>query len=483
MTAAVTGAGLLVSAFTGYFAPGFLYLAGVVGLGFFIRSRWAMLLAAALSVLLWNLLFIPPVMTFKIERLEDALMCFFFFLVALSTGRLTSRLRIREREEREREKKTNALFLYSRAIGSASDVPSLISVAAGQISQIMGVRLAVMTPEGGGGKLRLWETGGEYSMDEKEWSVAVWCMEHRRPAGRFTDTIPVAEGFYLPMMSGERCMGVLGVRPEEGECLTAGQKDLLESMGAQLAMALEREELRAERARTRLMEESEKLHRSLLDSVSHEFKTPLAVIEGGCEKLAGRAASAPEEREEYGEILLAARRLRRLVKNLLDVSRLESGALKPKLDWCDLGDVIEGALAATREARRNHPVSVSLPPDYPLVKADFSLMEQVLVNLLLNACVHTPGGTSVTLQGGADSVRGQVWLDIHDMGPGIPPERAETIFERFRTTRPGGLGLGLPIVRGFMEAQRGAVSLVPVSAGTCFRLVLPLVEHDSVPEE
>ncbi|MFR1411660.1 MAG: hypothetical protein ACLSUW_04765 [Akkermansia sp.] len=97
-----------------------------------------------------------------------------------------------------------------------SDVPSLISVAAGQISQIMGVRLAVMTPEGGGGKLRLWETGGEYAMDEKEWSVAVWCMEHRRPAGRFTDTIPVAEGFYLPMMSGERCMGVLGVRPEEG---------------------------------------------------------------------------------------------------------------------------------------------------------------------------------------------------------------------------------------------------------------------------
>ena len=228
---------------------------------------------------------------------------------------------------------------------------------------------------------------------------------------------------------------------------------------------------------------TEILQTDFVSNVSHEFKTPLAVIEGGCEKFAGRAASAPEEREEYGEILLAARRLRRLVKNLLDVSRLESGALKPKLDWCDLGDVIEGALAATREARRNHPVSVSLPPDYPLVKADFSLMEQVLVNLLLNACVHTPEGTSVTLQGGADPVRGQVWLDIHDMGPGIPPERAETIFERFRTTRPGGLGLGLPIVRGFMEAQRGAVSLVPVSAGTCFRLVLPLVEHDSVPEE
>lgn len=483
VTAAVTALGLLMAAFTGYFAPGFLYLAGVVGLGFFIRSRWAMLMAAALSALLWNLLFIPPVLTFKIERLEDALMCVFFFLVALSTGRLTSRLRVREQEEREREKKTNALFLYSRAIASAADVPSLVSVAVDQMSQIMGVRMTAMVPVPGSPGLKLCETGGAWPMDEKEWGVASWCFEHRRAAGRFTDTLPVAEGFYFPMMSGERCMGVLGVKAGAGEHLTVGQRDLLENMGAQLALALEREEWRAERAQRRLMEESEKLHRSLLDSVSHEFKTPLAVIEGGCEKLAGRAAAAPEEREEYAEIMAAARRLRRLVKNLLDVTRLESGALRLRLDWCDLGDVVECALAATKEARRNHPVSVSLPPDYPLVMADFSLMEQVLVNLLLNACVHTPSGTPVTLRGGADSVRGQVWLEVRDRGPGIPPELAGSIFERFRTTRPGGLGLGLPIVRGFMEAQRGSVTLAPVSAGTCFRLALPLVEHDQVPEK
>ncbi len=328
VTAAVTGAGLLVSAFTGYFAPGFLYLAGVVGLGFFIRSRWAMLPGRGAECPV-----VEPAVYSPGDDVQDrAAGGRLDVLLFLFGGPFYGTAHFPPEDPRAGRtgtgKKTNALFLYSRAIGSASDVPSLISVAAGQISQIMGVRLAVMAPEGGGGKLRLWETGGEYAMDEKEWSVAVWCMEHRRPAGRFTDTIPVAEGFYLPMMSGERCMGVLGVRPEEGECLTAGQKDLLESMGAQLAMALEREELRAERARTRLMEESEKLHRSLLDSVSHEFKTPLAVIEGGCEKLAGRAASAPEEREEYGEILLAARRLRRLVKNLLDVSRLESGALE-----------------------------------------------------------------------------------------------------------------------------------------------------------
>lgn len=483
VTAAVTALGLLMAAFTGYFAPGFLYLASVVGLGFFIRSRWAMLMAAALSALLWNLLFIPPVLTFKIERLEDALMCVFFFLVALSTGRLTSRLRVREQEEREREKKTNALFLYSRAIASAADVPSLVSVAVDQMSQIMGVRMAAMLPVPGSPGLKLCETGGGWPMDEKEWGVASWCFEHRRAAGRFTDTLPVAEGFYFPMMSGERCMGVLGVKAGAGERLTVGQRDLLESMGAQLALTLEREEWRMERAQRRLMEESEKLHRSLLDSVSHEFKTPLAVIEGGCEKLAGRAAAAPEEREEYAEIMTAARRLRRLVKNLLDVTRLESGALRPRLDWCDLGDVVECALAATREARKNHPVSVSLPPDYPLVMADFSLMEQVLVNLLLNACVHTPSGTPVTLTGGTDSVNGQVWLEVRDRGPGIPPELAGSIFERFRTTRPGGLGLGLPIVRGFMEAQRGSVTLAPVSAGTCFRLALPLVEHDQVPEK
>lgn len=482
MTAVVTALGLLMAAFTGYFAPGFLYLAGVVGLGFFIRSRWAILLAAVLSFLLWNLLFIPPVMTFKIERLEDALMCVFFFVVALSIGRLTSRLRVREQEEREREEKTNALFLYSRAIASASDADSLIAVAVGQMSQIMGMKMLVMTPDAGG-RLQQREPAGAYTMDEKEWSVAFWCFEHRERAGRQTDTLPMAEGIYLPMMSGKHCMGVLGVHIAAGGLLTVARRDLLENMASQLAMALEREELRTGQEKSRLMEESERLHRSLLDSVSHEFKTPLAVIEGGCEKLAARESSAVEDREEYGEILQAARRLRRLVKNLLNVTRIESGSLKPHLDWCDLGDVVEGALAATKEARRDHPLTVYLPPDYPLVKADFSLMEQVLVNLLLNACVHTPSGTPIEVRGGTDVVRAQVWLEVRDLGPGIPSAQAETIFERFRTTHPGGLGLGLSIVRGFMEAQRGSVALAPVSVGTCFRLTLPLMECGSVPEE
>ena len=145
--------------------------------------------------------------------------------------------------------------------------------------------------------------------------------------------------------------------------------------------------------------------------------------------------------------------------------------------------MIEGALAATREARRDHPVSVALPPDYPLVKADFSLMEQVLVNLLLNACVHTPAGTPITLKGGADPVRGQVWLDVHDLGPGIPPERAETIFERFRTTRPAAWAWGFPSCAVSWRRSGEPLPWLPVPAGTCFRLVLPLVEHDHVPEE
>lgn len=206
-----------------------------------------MLMAAALSALLWNLLFIPPVMTFKIERLEDALMCLFFFLVALSTGRLTSRLRIREQEEREREKKTNALFLYSRAIASAADAPSLISVALGQMSQIMGVLMAAMTPGKGTRGLELWESGGAFPMDDKEWSVAAWCLEHRRPAGRFTDT-PSGSGRVLPAHDVRGTLhgraGREGGRkgPPDG-----GSEGFAGEHGAQLAMALEREELRAER--------------------------------------------------------------------------------------------------------------------------------------------------------------------------------------------------------------------------------------------
>lgn len=481
----LTVTGLLISRYTGYFAPGLVYLAGIVLMGFLIHSKWMMFLAAALCAALWNLLFISPTMTFRIGRVEDIVLCVLFFVVALLAGGLTSMLHVRERNEREREERTNSLFLYSRAIAATHDEDSLINRAVSEMSRIMDVKLNLFREDPANGNLTLYETEYGYPTGEKERSVALWCFQHREHSGKYTDTLPMADGYYLPMMSGQNCMGVIGIVTKDEERLSSSQRDLLENMVGQLAMALEREQLKMAKTRAEMAEESEKLYHSLMDSVSHEFKTPLAVIEGCCEKLSANTMLGATDAENCREMATATRRLRRLVKNLLDMTRIESGSLKPRMDWCDVNDIVENALTETSEVRNEHPTTLEIPSDFPLVMADFSLMEHVVVNLLLNACIHTPPGTHITLKGTVDVQKQHVLLDISDDGPGIPPERADNVFDRFVTTRPGGVGLGLSIVKGFMKAQKGSVSLVPVDAGTCFRLIMPLIPYDRMegPEE
>ena len=478
--------GWLAAIHLGYFAPAFLYLCMVVVLGFFIGPM-PIFLAAALSAVLWDLLFIPPHMTFRIDRVENVMMFILFFIVAATTGRLTSRLRSKERMESERETRTNALFLFSRAVSTARSMDDIVQSAIIQIHQIFGAKMAIFTI-GSEGRLALKSGADTYKVDGKEFSVADWCYKNRRSAGRFTETLPSSRGFYIPMLSGEVCMGVLGILADVDEHLSVAQRDLIENMASQLAMAIEREQLQAIQARARLMEESDKLHRALLDSVSHEFKTPLAVIEGVSEKLQESLSSHSSEVSDEAiqlcsEAGIAARRLRHLVRNLLDVTRIESGALLPKMDWCDVGDILECAMEATEEVRRGHPTRILASDELPLVRADFSLMEQALVNLLINACIHTPPGTPIDVSAGIDRSRREFVLEVCDAGPGIDSRMAEHIFDRFRSGCPGGLGLGLSIVKGFMEVQKGMVSLhSPREGGACFRLSLPWEEFPSEPK-
>lgn len=473
----ITLIGWMAAIQLGYFAPAFLYLCMIVLLGFFIGPM-PMFLAAALSAVLWDLLFIPPYMTFRIGRVEDVMMFILFFIVAATTGRLTSRLRAKERTERERETRTNALFLFSRAVAAARNMDDILKNALLQMHQIFGAKMAVFTI-GNQGRLVLKSGADTYQVDGKEFSVADWCFKNRKCAGRFTETLPSSRGFYIPMICGDSRMGVLGILVDPDEHLSVAQRDLMENMASQLAMALEREQLQTVQARALLMEESDKLHRSLLDSVSHEFKTPLAVIEGVSEKLRERldAVGDRDTAQLCSEAVIAARRLRRLVRNLLDVTRIESGALQARMDWCDVGDILECAMEATEEIRRDHPTRFRLEDDLPLVRADFSLMEQVLVNLLINACIHTPSMTPIEISANLDRRRRELILEVRDFGPGVSPRIAEHLFDRFKSDRPGGLGLGLSIVKGFMEAQKGTVSVSsPADGGACFRMTLPWSE-------
>jgi two-component system sensor histidine kinase KdpD len=271
----------------------------------------------------------------------------------------------------------------------------------------------------------------------------------------------------------------MGVRPPPEATLPVSQRDLLESFATQIALALDRERLRASEEAARLSQESEKLHRTLLDGVSHELKTPLAVIAAATENLADGPLVA--------EIRTAAQRLQRLVNNLLDMTRLESGKLRLRRDWCDPADLINAAREETADAWRGRTVRMELPAGLPLVRADAGLIQQALANLIHNACVHTPPTAAITLAAGADESARQVWIRVADNGPGLRPEQRDRLFDKFFRGEPGragGLGLGLSIARGFVEAHGGRIAAEnQAGGGARFTIFLPWERPATVPSE
>lgn len=315
--------------------------------------------------------------------------------------------------------------------------------------------------------------------------MADWAWRRRKKAGRFTDTLPSAEGFHVPLVREETALGVLVVHVPAGVTLTLAQRDLVESFAAQLAIVVESEQLRAAGEREKLLAESEKLHRALLDGVSHELKTPLAVLSAAAESM--ETADRPTQHKLLAEIRTATRRLHRLVNNLLDQTRLESGMLQPKLDWCDACDLVNAARDDLDDLLADHPLEISIPADMPLFRADFALMEQVVANLLLNAALHTPAHTPVFLTAGVEAAQPRVFFTVADRGPGLPPAMRDRLFTKFQrgdTARVGGLGLGLSIISGFVSAQGGTVVAGEnPGGGAVFTVYLPYVPPAKVPPE
>ena len=397
--AAVTLVGLVTKDWTGYSAVSLFFLTAVILLGLFV-GQGPILLAATLSALTWNFLFIPPIFTFRIDKFEDGLMFGIFFVVALVTGRLTGRLRAQERVERQREQRATALYHLTRAIAIARSADEVLRNATAQVQELFGARLAIFTEDPAQAGRLVLHPAATYVADEKEQGVAAWVFRNRKGAGRFTDTLPSAGAFYLPLLAGDRALGVMGVQPPARTTLATAQRDLLEAFASQIALALEREQLRAAGELARVTEASDRLHRTLLDSVSHEMKTPLAVMATVTENLAETATGPGRPLVE--EMRTAVRRLQHLVDNLLGMTRLESGALRLQFDWTDLSDLVNAALEATADARQGRAVQVQLPPDLPLVRLDFGLMQQALVNLIHNACHHTPPTAGIILTAGVD---------------------------------------------------------------------------------
>jgi two-component system sensor histidine kinase KdpD len=474
---AVAATGILNLAlmkFTGPRVPGFAFLLVVVLLALKV-GRGPVLLAGALSALAWNYFFLPPRFTFVIATVEDGILFGLYFVVAIVLGQLVARIRLQEEAERRREERATALYEMSRDLAEAGSRDEVVWQLVSQINRVFHTPVAVALPAND--KLFA-HPDSSLALSEKELSVADWAFRQRKAAGRFTDNLPGAEALHLPLATERKAFGVLAVGfPDQR--LTLGQRDLLETFARQAALVLDRVELRTAAEQARLLAESEKFSRTLLNSISHELRTPLAASTSAASALAAAGAATPEQqRALIGEIQEANARLNRVVGNLLDVARLESGQVRPRLDWHDARDLVQTTLRELRRELAAHPVKLDLPTAPLLVRLDFSLAQHALANLLLNAANHTPANTPIEVS--AQLANNQLALSVADRGPGIPPEWLPRIFDKFfraPTAPTGGSGLGLTIVKGFIEAHGGTITATNrPGGGAMFTLNFPQPE-------
>jgi two-component system sensor histidine kinase KdpD len=316
--------------------------------------------------------------------------------------------------------------------------------------------------------------------------VAQWAFDHRQIAGLGSDTLPGASMAWVPLQGSRAALGVLGVRPTESLLpLAPEQMDLLDTIARQVASGLERVRLATEAEEARVAAETERLRSTLLSSVSHDLRTPLATITGAASTLLEPGTLGPEaERELKEAIYEEGDRLNRLVTNLLDMTRLESGSLQLGKDWESLEELVGTALARLERGLVGRSVSVRLPADLPLVSVDGLMIEQVFVNLLDNAVKYTPPGSPISISATASD--DEVTVEVADEGPGVPPGAEEKVFEKFHRVGvgPRGSGLGLPICRAIVTAHGGRIwAENRTPRGVAFRFTLPLGEAPPAVED
>ncbi|MCF7785338.1 MAG: sensor histidine kinase KdpD [Prosthecobacter sp.] len=437
--------------YTGYMVVALVFLLAVV-LAAMRFSRGPVLVLAALSALCWNYFFIPPQFTFFINKAEDWIMFGMFFIVALSMGSLTSRLRMREVAERRRARQTGALLRVTQSAALAAEPAKGLAEALRSINELLHAQTALIVRENDRSLPKAAHQASTFQPSRKEWGVVAWSYENKQCAGRFTDTLPESEATWFPLQTATATMGVLGLQFERETRLDFATRQMIEAFALQLALVLEKEHFIQAVSHAEVLAQSEKLHRTLLDSVSHELKTPIAVISAALEGMDG------SQSPYITEITTATQRLQRVVDSLLQMTRLESDVLKPCLDWCDVRDVIAAAQHAIGAALATHVVRLHLADDFPLLKLDHALLTQAVANILHNAAIYTPAGTAIDIS--ATLSDQQFRLGIRDHGPGLPAGTEKRVFEKFyrlQGSPAGGTGLGLAIARGFVQAQGGDI--------------------------
>ncbi|HWE07268.1 MAG TPA: sensor histidine kinase KdpD, partial [Rhizomicrobium sp.] len=392
---------------------------------------WPSLFACLVAILAYNFFFLPPLYTFTIAATENIVALFFFTVVALIASYLSARMRAQALSARERAATTENLYLFSRKLAVVVTLDDLLWATAFQFAQMLKLRVVILLPQDTSIAVRAGYPP-EDTLDQADLAAAKWVWQHGSAAGRGADTLPGAKRLFLPMRTGRGTVGIVGLDSDRlGPPLTPDQKRLFDALSDQAALAIERINLSEDIDRARLAAETERLRSALLTSISHDLRTPLASILGSASSLNSQRGNLDEgAREELiGTIQEEAERLNRFIANLLDMTRLESGAIEPRLDFVDLGDVVGSAIRRATGVLACHQVQIDLAPDLPMLRLDPVLFEQVLFNLLDNAAKYAPPDTKIGLHARQDG--DLVRLEIEDEGDGIPANDLDRIFDKF----------------------------------------------------
>ena len=436
-----------------------VYLLGVV----FTASRtstWPSLFATILSIAAFDFFFIPPYYTFAVSDVRYFITFVVMFIVSFVISRLTLRVRDQAEAARLREGRTAALYNLSRDLVRERGAKRLSEIAMKHISEMFDSQVVVLITDDQNRLTPVTNGAFAFTPDQQELSVAQWVYEHRQAAGLGSDTLPGAKALYLPLVASAGAIGVVGILPKTAtDGFEPEQFHYLEAFANQTAIAIERSFLGEAAQRALLKAETESLRNTLLSSISHDLRTPLSAITGAATTLLQRDVLIDTESrlDLVKTIQEEAERLNLVIKNVLDMTRLESGAIKLNKEWQSLEEIVGVVLNRLGDRLKDHPITVKLPGNLPLIPFDGLLIEQVLVNLFDNAIKYTPKGTPLELS--ASESFYTVTVSLADRGPGIPPGEEERIFEKFvsgRTTG-GGVGLGLAICRTIINAHGGKI--------------------------
>ena len=461
-----------------------VFLTGIVAVA--VRfGLWPSLFASLMSALCYNFFFTEPYYTFSVADPRNVVAILFFTLVAVIVSNVASRARALAVTAMARARTTDALYAFSRKLAGIATLDDLLWATAYQVALMLKVRVVLLLPEDGAIAVKAGYPP-EDILDQADLAAANWAWEHDRPAGRGADTLPGAKRLFLPMRTGRGAIGVVGIDSDkQGALLTPDQRRLLDALIDQSALAIERIHLVDDLDSAKRRVEADRLRSALLTSISHDLRTPLASIIGAAGTLKGFPGELTDQAKAdlLATIIEESERLNRFIANLLDMTRLESGSIKPNAGLHDISEIVGSVLGRATKILARHSVEVETAADLPMLDLDPVLFEQALFNLLDNAAKYSPPGTKVRI--GSWQEGDSVKLEVTDEGSGIADEELDRVFEKFHRADkedrvPAGTGLGLAIARGFIEALGGTIAVANRldRRGAMFTITLPVPKRN-----